>query len=103
MDHKQHEILVTSLLAEDSTDTRNIPLRRKQLIGTLAFIIMEEEVLQHDVMNHGITYETTGDKGQPLQKKRPAYEELGRLRDRKLRYIKELGLQLSPLFSSEFD
>ena len=52
---------------------------------------------------NGITYVTTGDKGQHIEKKRPAYEELGRVRDRKLRYIKELGLQLSPMFADEFD
>lgn len=103
MDHDKHERLKHKLLLEDSQDVNSIPLRRKQLIGTLAFIIMEEEVLQADVMANGITYATTGDKGQHIEKKRPAYEELGRLRDRKLRYIKELGLQLSALFATEFD
>jgi len=98
-----HAELFAKLLAEDSEDSRSIPIRRKQLLGTLAYIILEEATLQEDIMRNGITYTTTGDKGQHIEKKRPAYEELGRLRDRKLRYIKELGLQLSPMFADEFD
>ena len=103
MNKAEHEQLFAQLLREDSDDLRSIPIRRKQLLGTLAFIILEERHLQEDVMQNGITYVTTGDKGQELQKKRPAYEELKRIRDQKLRYVKELGLQLSPLFADEFD
>lgn len=49
-----------------------------------------------------MTYKTTGDKGQHIEKKRPAYEELGRLRDRKLRFSKELGLNLHAAFADDF-
>ena len=103
MAEQTHAELFAKLLAEDSDDSRNIPLRRKQLIGTLAYIILEEAKLQADILENGITYSTTGDKGQHIEKKRPAYEELGRLRDRKLRYIKELGLDHSSMFADEFD
>ena len=103
MTQQTHNTLLAKLIAEDSDDPRSIPIRRKQLLGTLAHIILEEEKLQADVDANGIYYATTGDKGQHIEKKRPAYEELGRIRDRKLRYIKELGLQLSPLFADEFD
>jgi len=98
-----HAELFAKLLAEDSEDSRSIPIRRKQLLSTLAYIILEEATLQEDVMRNGITYNTTGDKGQHIEKKRPAYEELKRIRDQKLRYVKELGLQLSPMFADEFD
>jgi hypothetical protein len=103
MSTDEHELLYQRLKAEDSDDDRSIPIRRKQLLGTLAHSILDEEKLQADVDANGITYVTTGDKGQHIEKKRPAYEELGRVRDRKLRYIKELGLQLSPMFADEFD
>ena len=103
MNKAEHEQLFAQLLREDSDDLRSIPIRRKQLIGTLAHIILEEEKLQADVDANGIYYATTGDKGQHIEKKRPAYEELGRIRDRKLRYIKELGLDHSAMFADEFD
>jgi hypothetical protein len=103
MTTQEHTALNKKLLAEDSEDVDGIPLRRKELISTLAWVICEERELQRDIVENGITYQTTGDKGQSLQKKRPAYEELGRLRDRKLRYVKELGLKLSTLFADEFD
>jgi len=91
------------LLAEDSPDPRQVSFKRKSAMRTLAHIICEEEHLQADVLLNGQFYETKGDKGQVLLKKRPQYEELGRLRDRKLRYSKELGIQLSPMFGDEFD
>jgi hypothetical protein len=103
MADQTHAELFAKLLAEDSDDSRSIPMRRKQLLGTLAYIILEEAKLQADILENGITYTTTGDKGQHIEKKRPAYEELGRLRDRKLRYTKELGLDHSTMFADEFD
>jgi hypothetical protein len=98
------------LLAEDSPDPRHISYKRKSAMLTLAHIIVEEQHLQADILQHlqadilenGQFYETTGDKGQKLLKKRPQYEELGRLRDRKLRYSKELGIAVAPTFADEF-
>ena len=92
-----------TLLAEDNPDPRQVSFKRKSAMRTLAHIICEEEHLQADVLESGQFYETTGDKGQKMIKKRPQYEELGRLRDRKLRYSKELGISLAPLFGNEFD
>jgi hypothetical protein len=90
------------LLAEDSPDPRHISYKRKSAMLTLAHIIVEEQHLQADILENGQFYETTGDKGQKLLKKRPQYEELGRLRDRKLRYSKELGIAVAPTFADEF-
>ena len=90
------------LLAEDSPDPRHISYKRKSAMLTLAHIIVEEQHLQDDILENGQFYETTGDKGQKLLKKRPQYEELGRLRDRKLRYSKELGIAVAPTFADEF-
>ena len=90
------------LLAADSPDPRHISYKRKSAMLTLAHIIVEEQHLQADILEHGQFYETTGDKGQKLLKKRPQYEELGRLRDRKLRYSKELGISVAPTFADEF-
>ena len=101
--NKRRMTILAKLLAEDSDDIKDIPYRRRQTIGTLAAIIAEEEELQADIDENGMTYQTTGDKGQHIEKKRPAYEELGRLRDRKLRFTKELGLNLHAAFADEFD
>ena len=91
------------LLAEDSADPRYISYKRKSAMLTLAHIIVEEQHLQADILENGQFYETTGDKGQKLLKKRPQYEELGRLRDRKLRYTKELNNKHSFTLEDEFD
>ncbi len=48
MSKAEHEQLFAQLLGEDSDDLRSIPIRRKQLIGTLAHIILEEEKLQKE-------------------------------------------------------
>ena len=92
-----------TLLAEDNPDPRQVSFKRKSAMRTLAHIICEEQHLQAEILEHGQFYETTGDKGQKLLKKRPQYEELGRLRDRKLRYSKELGITTSVHFDADFD
>jgi len=64
----------------------------RELIFTLSKIIDEERTLQDVVDREGMTYQTTGDKGQVYIKSRPEYVELQRLRDKKRAYIKALGI-----------
>ena len=102
MKAEDHKALFDKLLAEDAENIKAIPVRRQQVIATLAHIVLEEMELQRDVLENGSFYETQGDKGQLIIKKRPQYEELGRLRDRKLRYSKELGINLDAVSWDEF-
>lgn len=64
----------------------------KELVFTLAKIVDEERMLQEVVDREGMTYTTSGDKGQTMIKTRPEYIELQRLRDKKRAYIKALGV-----------
>jgi len=98
----EHQVLFAKLLGEDAENVKAIPVRRQELIATLAHIVLEERALQQDVIENGSFYETHGDKGQLIIKKRPQYEELGRLRDRKLRYSKELGINIEAVTWDDF-
>lgn len=102
MSDEDRKNILDKLTAEDSDNPKSIPYRRSSLIWTLSQVIAEEMDLQADVNANGGFYETQGDKGQRMVKKRPQYEELGRLRDRKLRISKELGLDLEAVGWSDF-
>jgi len=76
----------------DVERTRAIDENTRQLIFTLSKIIDEERHLQDIVDREGMTYQTTGDKGQTYIKSRPEYVELQRLRDKKRAYIAAVGI-----------
>lgn len=76
----------------DVKRTRAIDENTRQLIFTLSKIIDEERHLQDIVDREGMTYQTTGDKGQTYIKSRPEYVELQRLRDKKRAYIAAVGI-----------
>ena len=86
----------------DISKTREPDENTRQLIFTLAKIITEENALQSVVDAEGMTYTTTGDKGQHIIKTRPEYTELQRLRDKKRAYIAAIGLTKGETSNSDF-
>ncbi len=82
-----HDKLLANIESKGPVDENT-----RELIFTLAKIITEEHKLQGIVDDEGITYKTTGDKGQMRIVTRPEYIELQRLRDKKRAYIKAVGL-----------
>lgn len=79
-------------LIADVERSRTIDENTRQLVFTLSKIIDEERQLQDIVDREGMTYQTTGDKGQTYIKSRPEYVELQRLRDKKRAYIAAIGI-----------
>lgn len=79
-------------LRADVSRTRSIDMNTTELIFTLAKIIDEEKALQEVVDREGVTYITTGDKGQTYIKTRPEYSQLQTLRDKKRHYIAAIGI-----------
>jgi hypothetical protein len=79
-------------LLKNIESTGQVDENTKELVFTLAKIVDEERALQDIVDSEGMTYTTTGDKGQNMIKTRPEYIELQRLRDKKRAYIKALGV-----------
>lgn len=74
----------------------------RELVFTLAKIIDEERTLQDIIDREGMTYQTTGDKGQVYIKSRPEYIELQRLRDKKRAYIKAIGTGVGEIDDPDF-
>lgn len=74
----------------------------RQLVFTLSKIIDEERMMQEIVDREGVTYQTTGDKGQTYIKSRPEYVELQRLRDKKRAYIAAIGITEGEAINPDF-
>lgn len=89
-------------LMQDLRRTKEPDENTRQLVFTLSKIIDEEQMLQSIVDREGVTYQTTGDKGQTYIKSRPEYVELQRLRDKKRAYIAAIGITEGEAINPDF-
>jgi ubiquinone biosynthesis protein Coq4 len=90
------------IIMRDIERTKEPDENTRQLVFTLSKIIDEERMLQDIVDREGVTYQTTGDKGQTYIKSRPEYVELQRLRDKKRAYIAAIGITEGEAINPDF-
>lgn len=90
------------LIMSDIQRTKEPDENTRQLVFTLSKIIDEEKMMQDIVDREGVTYQTTGDKGQTYIKSRPEYVELQRLRDKKRAYIAAIGITEGQAINTDF-
>jgi ubiquinone biosynthesis protein Coq4 len=89
-------------IMSDIQRTKEPDENTRQLVFTLSKIIDEEKMLQDIIDREGVTYQTTGDKGQTYIKSRPEYVELQRLRDKKRAYIAAIGITEGSNINTDF-
>jgi hypothetical protein len=72
-----------------------VTYRVLQIIDTLSSLIADEYRLDAHCKQQGTSYSTTGDKGQQVRKPLPEFQDLLKVRQQKLQYLKQLGLGVS--------
>ena len=96
------QLSIFEAICKEMAQEGPITIRTREAVHTLSYIIHEESILQDIVDREGMTYETTGDKGQKYVKTRAEYTELQRLRDKKRAYLSKLGFGTGEAEGDEF-